>query len=502
MGSLNDKEKEFKSVLENLEFEIDTAQIWSNVSPHLKEKKKDRPFFFYFLGLSLAILFGGGAVYLMMSDASDNSNNKVVSEFELTSDLNAESHTQGDKTLAFQKRTNTALTTKGNSEKEASGRNFNSISNNSIADNKIQFQTISNDFGQGNSNVSSEKTLKNDYNKKISPSNSFNDNTLKTTPIHLFTNSVSEFKYNSSNSNVSNNDDIVSLNILTDDKDNLNKKFPALFVDGISPQPLLKERSIEDLNLESRFHLVEVVERIDNSWLPVYSFISGVNKSISSPELININSDFDSNTFGKETGLYGTLSALRMGFENRKGWTIFGVLSYTTQNSVYRNQDIQSSTATVQGSGEHINTNGFVETQNVDLLQTTTVYSDLNWNRRHKYIDLGMGVSKQVLSISNVYFSVESSLHYNLSSQHKGYYFDEVDSNIIKFDNGEDNIYRNRTSLSGVLGMRMEWRYKNIGLGVSPFMRIRMNSITQESNFYNINDNHFGLNFSLSYRPF
>lgn len=507
MGSLNDKEKEFKSVLENLEFDINTDQLWEKVSPHLNEKKKDRPFFFYLLGLTLALVFGAGTVYLTMSNSSETfTNNNLTENHGNTNNINALNSTTSETITSNLPKANNEKATHDSQQDDNKNLNTKKSIKSEIATNKTsnylpqnKIVDKANTFAKVNPSTTILKTekqgtiLKNS--QKVEPNiivNKLNGKSNKVDSSHILFNDVvaSDTYYVKNNLELDN--DLSSATLLID----------IASLDKITPVALnnITER-LGNFDFENDFGFIHVADRHDKNWRAVYAINFGFNKSASSSQLVLNNSEFDVNQFDKETGLFGFSSAFEFGFENRKGWSVFGVISHRTQNSVFRNTDIESETVSVTDQGSHINTDGFLETQGVELLETTTTINNINWNRRHSYVDLGIGVGKELIRFGNFNLGVRTSLQYNLASKHSGYYFDDESSDINKFTSDEDNAYKSNNGLSGLLDFKLEWRYKNIGIGVTPFLQYRMNSILDNSNFYKNKDNNYGLNLSVSYRP-
>ena len=505
MGSLNDKEKEFKSVLENLEFEINTEQLWDKVSPHLNSKEKDRPFLFYLLGLALAVMIGGGIVYLAMSDYINSEDRKIslshnsqseniLSSIKATDSLNlSNSHETRNTNITTKEASDSNSLETESYEAESSFTNKDELSNNSIY-NASQFKLSNNRNSISNSGLNISNTVnitQNNLNVQTNGDYSFGALIQNAEYSKLLLNSISDTEKNA--------------NKHLDSLDNYNayelQSNSIPFLKCINLSSLSLNDRLNSYALPGSFTFVDVTERKDNGWLPVFSINAGVNRSISSPRIRSTNSDFKTNEFSKESGLYGFSNSLEFGLENNKGWKLFGGISYYAQNSVFKNSDVVTVVETVAGTGQHIDANGIVQSQGVELQQTTTTFNNVNWNRRHKYIDVGLGVGKEVLRFGALGLSLQTSFHYNLLSDHSGYYFDELSSGIVKFNSNEDSSYKSNSGLSGRIGMSVEWRYKAIGIGVSAFIQYRINSILQETSFYNTNDNHLGLNLTVSYRP-
>ena len=494
MESINDKEKKFKSVVENLEFEINTDQIWENVSPHLDNKRgRRKPFLLIFLSILGAMMCGVIMTYVIMQDSNDN-------DITAVQNITENNAYKSDDPIVSSTLTPSDSDSPSNSEKL---NEPNDIKCSILADDSYtttNYEAMSQRF-ESNTELINENDFQN--NNISSGYDSGGDAKINTRLLDqieetsLFQNKSSTFSDELSSDLTFNLDKENDLRVLT-------------YAKAISPVENLKtttallniDKRENNYQLPSTFNFIEVYNPVSNIWKPILSLRTGINKSISKSSLSDGNADFNVDLFGNETGLYGMINDLNFGYENSKGLKIFGVVSYYNQNSSFRKSTVDVNTEIIPGTGEHINTDGFVETVSVDLERTTTTYNDINWHRRHKYVDIGLGVGKTLVRWKALSFGMESMLLYNIVNQHSGYYFAENSNQIIQFNDNDAHPYISNSGLSFRVSASFEYRYKAMGVQLLPFINIRQKSILGSESFYKTNDNLIGLQLSINVRPF
>ncbi|NNE15077.1 MAG: hypothetical protein HKN51_08880, partial [Saprospiraceae bacterium] len=248
---------------------------------------------------------------------------------------------------------------------------------------------------------------------------------------------------------------------------------------------------------------IELAQDEQASWQQVISLSSGLNKSLLSNTLMQGQTEMTEDVFNNETGLYGSSSDFSFGLENTNGWRFFAGVSYVTQHSSFEKHEKETSESLVPGTGSQINSAGVVQDVPVTLVEVKTTQYDLRWHRKHKYVDLNLGVGKTIARHGHLVFGLSSAINYNLSANHQGYYFaNDAESAFTKFSADEENPYRDNMGLSLKMAMHVEWRHKMIGIGFSPFVQYRNNSILNSETFYKTSDNNIGVQLSLNIRPF
>ena len=72
-NNLNNQEEAFRSVLQDMNFEIDTSEIWRDIKDQLPitDKKERKPFWMYFFSLSGIFFLSSFALFVVINDAQD-----------------------------------------------------------------------------------------------------------------------------------------------------------------------------------------------------------------------------------------------------------------------------------------------------------------------------------------------------------------------------------------------------------------------------------------------
>lgn len=467
---LNNKEKKIKQVLSDLNYEVDTDFLWSEVSKELDKKKKKRRFFWIFPILGLAI----GAFFFINNqlDATPldlNSNlqtsvenvespsqkniqavernvvknkkdNKVdLSNKDLSVDFNVESQTKPINTNQKDLSTNRQIK-KGNGGKDSKTHRAASKNNNKSIIAQAKTQVSRTTF----KHINKENLIGNTLIKNLG------DTEINTYPPLTFV-------------------PVESLGIkIFDIEEKENIELPLVIVQPCS--------------FQNKFFLITGV---------------GAIRDIGSVEPIG---DFlPSKLFDREKSLWGLNSSLLFGVEMKNTLRFFGGLDYSQLVTQYYNGETENLNGEALGNYETIDSQNNYSSIEGYLSTSTTIENDLLWHRRHNMLNFQIGLSKELFKKSRFNVAPEVSLLQNIFTSHRGYYFTDSSSHFTTFERGEESPYRKNTGLKTQLGLNFIYQYSGWEFNLKTAWRKPLTSLTSETNIYQINNSQIGIQLSMIY---
>ncbi len=466
---LNNKEQKFKDILADVDFDLDTEEMWSAVSNDLEKKKKRRFFIWLFPLLICCFTLGGVISYNVLNSKtktplSNNTNfnqeekNQIVTKEKLSST-----------SLEKEKSQEALLTIEGNAQ---------SLSKSELVQNKLTGKKVINNYLD--QNIINNSSINSSFGRKPNKQNNILSNKIILEQLPFKTiEEVTEKNYNEATDK--NTNTIVSNNIY-----NLSNR-------NISLKNQQKRSTILTLNIAEPEVIIHK-KRKNTLFITLHS---GVLKNNFKHDIGQINSEFDSRILEKDSGVYANATDLSLGIETKKHWRFFTGISYANAVSRFYDDSVISSTKEIQGITTIYNG---VETSG-QITETTINYNDIQWYRQQKQLDIHFGVSKSLLSLGNIQVVPETVVAYNINSVNSGYYYEEENQTITKFKTGESNPYKNNVGLKVQFGLGIEYSLKSVNIGLKGIYRNTISHITTQNYFLPIKNSQYGLQLSVAYRP-
>lgn len=466
-GKLTNQEEQLKVLSEELALDIDTSELWQNVEVQLPpvKKKRRRPIFWWVL-IGLLLMVIGFLVWNNNSDKAQPSSiaDSIVNMIEVEA-----------------KKPNEVVNEMSNS------LNRSKESTPLIASNVL-----------GSSPQNSSNSVQSTFeNKKINTLNSSNINYERydEKPTHSRLEVVNQRlsvnkKMESTLVNPSSSDDYDLL------PDNANEERAIIvneYINTLGIKPLYIDGYLGMPNMQ-------IIPSSTTLWLPYLAVSSGFN--IHSDRLYsNSNEALNLLQFENEKPLAGLSSTLRFGFEKSTGWRVtFGighnrlVNSYTFKETLISTNEFNGvESRKIDGAGNITLIEGLIS-------ETTITNYDIKWHRRHDFINVQIGVGKRLIQKGRFSFYTDAKVMKNIWSHHSGYYFTEGSPLVTKFTNEENNPYKNAGFDLG-LSLDLEYRINKLSLTVTPFLSMGLNSIMQDSYYYQLKNSQYGVQLGIVYRP-
>lgn len=499
MGSLNEKEKEFKSILSEMEFEVNAEDVWQNISHRLPEKRKSRrPFLFWFSsGISLLtiLLF---SYYLGNSSLSTEASDIQFSENTTNSVQTNQTDQLIRNAVLTDSPTQTALDVDASTESsqskmtqlaEAVQNEVNNPSAQQSSNTKLSVATI-------NSNSNERNDVEFEMNQVLDNKVNFNLNKKIQEELVLTHKRNNLFIADDQPSASLTHEHTPSLTLGKEETMMVGflKNLDAL----TSEFKLNYERS---LILPDYYVPIEVAHRTRVNTKPYIILSTGFNQTLKDVAFIDNTSQWSSSVFESEKALKGFNIDLAFGKPISKSWDVFGGIGYSTQFSVSSNETIEKIESIGTVDGGIIDSNGTFQTVNQEVSTVTTTYNRQRIHRRHKYLDLFVGANKTLFRKNKFRLGLSAALRYNVASNHRGYFYEDEEGSITSFQSQEDSPYKNNTGMTFQFGTSIEWNLKYASIGLTPSYRWRPQSIISDR-IYKIKDNSLGLQFFIIMRPF
>ena len=471
-NDLTKKEIEIQEAFDGTSFDLDTSALWDSIEPQLPpEENKRRPIWWMSAGvIAVLILLGSTFSYFTAENSEQQHSNTEPNTISSNFSANQIPQPVNNSTLP-------------------------------ISDNDDNERTVVNQNSQINTSSNLAKTVYSNNNNNNNNNNNFtNSIAIELPQSEAKTNSIQEV---TSHSNASLITRILS-STLTNQKSNTTQDLPLeseTIVRGITSIDYVPFRKTSYL-LSPKFELNSPqIQPIKNSyWRTYIAASSGVNISqqhISS----NTTESIDRTQFDKESGLIGSSSMIAFGKEHNNGWRFNIGLTHNRLVSRYSNQESSVVPSTIDGiesskidqEGNRIDSEGTIN------INTINEYNIL-WHKNHDYVDLNLGIGKELFRTGRFSISTELSIGYNLWSQHEGYYFNEENATITKFQQGDQNPYKNQ-GISWTGRLQAAYDINNIAITISPYTSFALQNSTEPTNYYQIKNSQYGIQLGVVYRP-
>ena len=464
------QEEHLRSLSENFSLDIDTSELWDNIESQLPpvEEERKRPIIWWMasgvLMLAIAMLMWNNQANASQNDviaeAIPESNFKV--ENKQTIDVETE-HTQNSpknfnaSETTFEKQSSTSTKTINNPAlnsikskiTETTKENFTPILNSNRYDDK---STARKDGLIGQST-----TLQNKVEALIDPS-----------------------------SNISEEQDL-------ENKLEARALISLESLNSGSINPLQK-----DLDYVFPSMIIKPIKKI--SWLPYYALSSGVNMQKANI-YSNDSEGLDLTQFENERPLLGMSSDFHFGFESTNGWRFGFGLNYNRIVSGFSQIETDTIINGVEGNlSSKIDDEGNISYLEGTVLQTSIINYDLNWHRSHNMLNAQLSIGKRIFNTGKLSLFTDATVGKNIWSNHSGYYFAEGNKSITRFESNENNPYSNAGYNVG-LSMDVEYEINRISITLKPFAKMGLNSITHNSNYYQLKNSLYGIQLGIVYRP-
>jgi len=485
MKNLHHTEEKFKDILEDVSFNVDSSEIWATISDRLpKEEKRDKPFWFFFT-LALGFVLVAGQMIYFATANSDDFSSQIVSENEAVQTQLNSSNALNIKVTTIDDSSTNSIDNKQAKQKSILNKN------------QLDLQSPYN-----NSIPNAAETL------PISQMTSANY-TIPNFATPIITNDLEQhtktiFKGTSKNTNkifeISEDNSLALTNSLK--AESIYEDSQVAIVQDFDFLPTLSNiKALEFLRTEKDFQaqFVKPLNKSAKKLATFYSLRTGLNLSQSSYSIIS--PDNDQIDFSSEKDLIGHSTDFLFGLETLKGWRLSTGISYSYTASRYANRNQTSYTQLVEGvESTLITVTGQEIPQFGQVMQTVTLDEELRWHRRHKSFDLQVILGKQVFALGKFSVNAEIGGSINLNTSNSGYYYDNTTQIITRFNQGEENPYKNNTGVRLHTGVALEYKINQLSVGLNSFYRTIPNSITQ-NNLFNLKKNQLGLQLNLTYRP-
>jgi len=483
MNNLNNQEEAFRSVLQDMNFEIDASKIWTDIKDQLPiaDKKERKPFWMYFFGLSGILFLSSFALFVVINDAQDLQP-KGISFLTTDANLSIPIHQNNisnsiinpsnTKTTLLKSDINKSLFNTTNPSQLLSPISSvdNDFVNSDLTDNTKSFTL------QSNLSIDTNSKRKSSNEKSVQSlsSGSLFDNSKLTNDKQQQETSGLRFQNTEMNP-------IFTINRFNHLYDSDSNKIPMYLEYDLNIHPIIQEV---------------------NKFGIFFSINSGVNYGLSSNFLSVINSEFDENEFSKESGRVGLSTDFNVGIESRNGWRFFGSLAYDydvfnyTNNETVISQDVETGTTSI-----HINSLGqaIPMTGNIEVTRTTAF--NLSHHRRHHDIAVGIGVAKRLSVYERLSIVPQVRALYNIHRNSSGYFFDESSNAITKFDSSASNPYRTNNFLKYNLGIGIDYSIGKMSFGLISSYTYNPNNYIDDNFFYGSTSDRVDLKLSISYYP-
>lgn len=478
MEQFNHKEKIFKNILDDIQFDIDTNEIWDQIENRIPNKKRNRKLLWLW---SIGLVCSFSAILWFIS------NNNISTQKIPNNSISLKS-TIDDTRL---KKTNIP--------------SIYSVQNNQSrkeqTDNK-------NEQTEDKYNISSKIEL--DYESSIQNSNIPLNNNSKNKKYNTITDSNNPINSLNLDTNLSYNETNLyhqhsiayiptqSLNREYNKYSNPLLKIPQLPLNIIE----LCELNKNDITIHKAMDIVIIPSLKIKKWQPYFTIYSGLNQNNSNYKLSKNDTENNREGFNFETGMVGISTDLIFGRTNHNQYYWYTGIGHHFIVSKYQNQTQEIIESFTDGIIEsYIDKNNNIKETTGQVRKTTIKRNDITWYRKHQMLDAKLGIGKQLIKIGNLSLKIETGAALTLISDNNGYYFDKNNNKLIKIKDGDKHPYINFGNLKFNGRISIEYSLDRFAFGLSSFYSKDLNSSTLNSNHYELKNNQYGLQFSLLFRP-
>ena len=398
MEGLNKKEEIFKDVLQNNEVQINTTDLWSDISEQLPKKRDRKPFIWFFTGLLSGVMII--LLFIYMGDFPFLNNNSLVESTEQKKQNENKASLLSEKTLLHANENNSI----------ESSRTTNEIVNNS--------KTLNEGTVLGTSNNSSITAHSKAIHKRKTSSYS--------RPAILFNPVVPEM------------DVSKMLGIFSPREVSASRSFliPASKIESLSLIAFAPSKLIEK---QAQFSPISVSKNSQGAWINALQLRFGSAKSFNTYSQASGEREALDALSENEDALYGVQTDFRFERRHRSGWAWIAGISYNTNASVFKDQSYSVNTITEIQERELIDNNGFREVEEVMVERTVEEIRNSQTHRVSNQLDIQLGISKSLLTIQRFSLSADALISYNIWARHRGYFFDVDNQTIRKFAAADDH---------------------------------------------------------------
>lgn len=458
---LNNKEEILKQILSDVEFELDTNQLWADVDKEVNKKKKRRWMPFFLLGLVSLGLIISGLFYTVKSDASFDTSESLI----VTNSIARESVALQVPIDEFKKTTPASIDF--NNETKLStdlGSKPSRAQTKRSVDSPIQTSNnnTSHNYYETNDRESLEEySLQSDVSKTVTTR--FPEDETRISPIQR---------------------DVIK-NVSRD-------LLVGGYIESLPPSTIHRNKFNLDLDLKTKvlrpkkFALFIAASVGLSTHQNKYDFDS--------------NSDFDTELLRKEESMPSLAVALNFGLETNTNWRFYAGVNYNSMVARFSNKSEVINTVLEPGTEyNYINVDGSTSSTSGLIEVTTISNNDIQWHRQHLALDLELGLAKSIRLGHNFRLVPSVSMLTNVKTINRGYYFLETSDQIAKFDSGDESPYRGMTGMKIKTGLGIEYDLRENSIGLNGSYINHLNSTTQEY-FYTIRNSQYNLELRLVHR--
>ncbi len=470
MKNLHNKEKQFAEILSDLNFDVNTDEVWDAIEHRLPQESPSRKWLFWKMGgLGMLIMLPFlGYKYVLDTDAHLSMDRQTAEESSLISvDDNVVFQKSAALEAAIEKVSSVAQGTRAQDDASTIIPSAIVQKENSTELNKKHRSSISSvgvqDKSESSMSSSPSLLMRNKALDKVVDEKT-------TLPVN---DKISNYQVESSSRN-----QISTLGIL----------------DHLLPSSL----AIGERDFSPVLPSVEVLR----SPLSLYwSIGAGVNFNM--PHYFtNPSETISQSSLGQlESTLPGATLSMSVGLESDKGWRFFGGLRYNQLVNLYSNQNFNSNSELVDGiESLSLDENGGSTPISGQVEQQTIRQNDINWHRQFHNIDVMAGVGKRILNINKWSIAAEAMVVLNTFSASSGYVFTNDFNSINKFPQEIDNPFETM-GLGTAFSLQIERDLnKSFTVFCAPSYSKYYKRLNSDS-FYTTNNSQLGLQFGLKYWP-
>ncbi len=461
------QEEQLRALTENFSLDIDTSELWDKIETQLPPVRQERrrPLIWWFASGILVVLIS----ILVWSNRSDRDQKEILANFSNNTTHQTETKESIDSNT---KHTHISPTLTNPPESVTTQQLF------------IDTETVDN-FSLQPSTAKTEKInipaifRLNRYDEKLTSRKEglFDQGTIEQSSIDALVNPSTK------------------INIESEVEDQ-NQERAIVFCEILN----FSDLNVMENDTEYDLPILEIKPLKSTFWLPYYALSSGINTH-KSKIYSNSSEALDFAQFENEKPLLGLSSDIRFGLENENGWR-FGI-SLNYARLVNRFTQIEADTIINNVSGNissKIDDDGNITHVGGTLIQTSITNYNLNWHRKHDFINVQLNVGKRIFGGEKFSIYTDAIVSKNIWSRHSGYYFTEGINTINRFSSNESNPYQNAGYNVG-LSMDLEYKLSKISIFLRPFAKVGLNNITQNSNYYQIKNSQYGAQLGIVYRP-
>lgn len=480
MKYLNDREKKFTEILSDVSFDVDTNELWEALEDRMPSERKKRRFPFWLFGGLAGIVIVGVSLWMMDAYSNSAANSGMISEV----DSNREPSVF-DRSAALEETIEQVAEQRNNSDLEV---DFEDLVDRESSVTTTRPTSVSGGIEGRNEDVQSIESGQRLFSESLFYSATNGTTALgRPNPIDKSLNSASQLW--------------TKKTVIETDQDQ-DALFQSLaLLPSSECSQLDNNRKIKSPLQDFYAAPIEVLKS-STKWNPYYKFSLGSNINLLSYDPSNIDSNVLSSFTSKERSLPGITSGIELGFQNERGWKLFGGLSHMQLVNQYRNYDPEIRAQDIQGTKiVEVNAQGETNPISGTVQEITTSSYAQSIFRIQNVLDGYIGIGKVYNLNKGWSIGASARANYNFFSAAKGYYFTQEKSVTAQLRDDSESNYKKHMGLGGRLELNLEKSLSNtIALSVNPSVSSYLNPIKVGTN-YTIKNSQFGLSVGITYRP-